>query len=82
MEKYKLDLLGVSEVRWLGFGEQRRTNGGGFLYSGRDEDGDHRNGKGILISTKAISSLIEWHPVSERIITASFKAKVRNVSIV
>ena len=25
MEKYKLDILGVSEVRWLGFGEQRRT---------------------------------------------------------
>ena len=52
------------------------------MYSGRDEDGDHRNGIGILISTKAKSSLIEWHPVSERIITASFKAKVRNVSIV
>ena len=40
----------MSEVRWLGFGEQRMTNGGVVLYSGRDEDGDHRNGVGMLIS--------------------------------
>jgi exonuclease III len=40
------------------------------------------NSVGILLSKKAKNSLIEWHPVSERIINAHFKAKVRNVSIV
>jgi hypothetical protein len=67
----------VYEVRWLGFGEQRMTKGGIFLYSGRDEDGDDRNGVGILLIKKAKNSLIEWHSVSERI-TAHFKAKFLN----
>jgi hypothetical protein len=58
------------------------TNGGIFLYSGGDEDEEHRNDVGILLSKKAKIGLIESHSVSERIITARFKAKVRNVSIV
>jgi hypothetical protein len=76
LEKYKLDILGLNEVRWLGFGEQRMTNGGIFFYSGRDKDED-RNGVGILLIKKAKNSLIQWHPVSQRIITAHFKAKVQ-----
>jgi hypothetical protein len=48
----------MSEVRWLEFGERRlikRT----FWYSNRDEDEDHRNEAGILLSKRANNSLIE-----------------------
>jgi hypothetical protein len=42
MGKHELDILGMSEVRWLGFGEQRMTNGGIFPYSGRIEGEEHK----------------------------------------
>jgi len=31
------------------------------LYTGSDEDEDHRNGVGILLSKKVKNGLIEWH---------------------
>jgi hypothetical protein len=56
---FTLDILDVSEVRWLEFGERRLIKRRSFLYSDRDEDEDHGNGAGILISKKANNSLIE-----------------------
>jgi hypothetical protein len=34
MDRYKLDILGVSEVRWNGSGQIMTTDGKMFLYSG------------------------------------------------
>jgi hypothetical protein len=34
MDRYKLDILGVSEVRWNGSGQTMTTDGKMFLYSG------------------------------------------------
>jgi exonuclease III len=69
-------------VRWLESGERKLIKRRSFLYSDRDEDEDHRNGAGILVSKKANNSLIELHSLPERIITARFKAEVAKVSIV
>jgi hypothetical protein len=38
MENYKLDILGMSEVRWDSFGEIATQNGFTFLYSGNNAD--------------------------------------------
>ena len=35
--KYNLDLLGLSEVRWTGFGELKTATGESILYSGAEE---------------------------------------------
>jgi hypothetical protein len=61
--------------------ERRLINRKILLYCDRDEDGDHSNGDGILLSKKANNSLIECNSLSERI-TARLKADVRKVSIV
>jgi hypothetical protein len=34
MEDYRLDILGISEMRWLDFGEMTVQNGFTFLFSG------------------------------------------------
>lgn len=83
MEAYKLDILGMSEVKWNVFGELKTPSAMTLLFSGRPNANDvHRGGVGIILNQKMKKSLIEWFPVSERIIMATFKGKIRNVSII
>lgn len=83
MDRYNLEILGLSEVRWTSSGAVTLSSGHTLLYSGPpNEDDNHRNGVGFLLSKKAKSSLIEWNPVSERIIVARFMAKVQKVTII
>jgi len=79
MQKYKLDILGLSEVRWTGQG--RFTSGQAtILYSGREKD--HYQGVGILLNKNATKALIGWKPVSERIITARFATRHAKITVV
>ena len=80
MMAYKLKILGVSEVRWNGFGEVKSDSEVSFLYSGRNDE--HREGVGLLITKDVRKSLITWDPVSERIITARFKTNTKHLTIV
>ncbi|XP_046686856.1 craniofacial development protein 2-like [Homalodisca vitripennis] len=82
MERYNLLLLGLSEVRWTGAGEKRMEKGDVLLYSGKDEGEAHTSGVGIMINKQARKGLIEWNPISDRIITARFVSRVRKVSII
>ena len=79
MQKYKLDILGLSEVRWTG---QGRFTSGQFtmLYSGREKD--HYQGVGILLSKNTAKALIGWKPVNERIITARFATRHAKITVV
>ena len=53
------------------------------MYSGNErEEYAHKHGVGLLLSKDAAKSLIEWEPVSERIITARFTSKGRNITII
>lgn len=67
--RYKMDIMGFSEVRWTGFGELRTTYGETILYSGAKE---HHRGVGLILSKSGRQSLIEWNPVNDRIISARF----------
>ncbi|KAJ4432815.1 hypothetical protein ANN_21454 [Periplaneta americana] len=82
MRRYKLKILELSEIRWKDFGSLTTKKGYTLLYSGVTDEHIHREGVGILMTNDAHKSLLQWHPVSERIITARSKAKVRNISII
>jgi hypothetical protein len=83
MKSYGLNILGMSEVRWSEFGEMTTHDGATFLYSGRPEgENVSREGVGILMDKDAKQSLIEWHPVSARIIVARFKTNIRNIVMI
>lgn len=51
MLRYKVHILGLSEVRRNGFGELRTHSGLTILYSGKEDD---------LISDVAKKSLLDW----------------------
>ncbi|KAJ4426527.1 hypothetical protein ANN_27341 [Periplaneta americana] len=81
MKRYKLDILGVSEIRWKDFGMLNTKNENVFLYSGVSEENTHRDGVRLLMTKASYKCLIDWHPVSKRIMTARSKAKIRNITI-
>jgi len=79
MQKYKLDILGSSEVRWT---DQGRITSGQttILYSGREKH--HHQRVGILLNKNAAKPLTGWKPVSERIITARFATRHAKATVV
>lgn len=79
----KLEILGLSEVRWPNFGEHRIPSGQILLYSGlRGEHAPRHRGVGFLLSAQAYAALMKWEPINERIIVARFRTRVRNLTIV
>ncbi|XP_045514082.1 craniofacial development protein 2-like [Pieris brassicae] len=83
MIRYNLQILGLSEVRRNGFGELRTSKGLTLLYSGKEkEDDDLEYGVAFLLSNSAKKSLLDWKPISDRIIWARFNSRARKISIV
>ena len=70
MRRYKLSILGVSELGWLDFGRVRLSTGEVILYSRAEET--HHRGVGIILNMKAQECLMKWAPVNEKIIRARF----------
>jgi hypothetical protein len=70
-------------VRWNGSGQTVTSNGNVFIYSGMSNISDpNMKGVGILLSKNIRAALLEWNPISERIITARVETKFRKMSTV
>ena len=80
MKKYKLDLLALSEVRWIGSGHEQLGEGYSLIYSGNESR--HQAGVGIMLSDQATKALVEWKPVSERCLLARFVTNHLKISII
>ena len=66
---YRLDILGVSEVRWTKSG-RINCDGMTFMYIGHEDR--HEHGVGLVLSRRATGVLVGWTPVSDWTITARF----------
>ena len=66
MQRYNLDVLGISECRWSGSGRLKTQTGETILYSGRD-DNIHQSGVALVMTKHAAGCLESWIPVSHRI---------------
>ena len=60
MKNYKLDLLGLSEMKWPGSGELLTATGEELLYSGRADEEKHEYGFGLILSKAMRKSLTLW----------------------
>ena len=81
MQRYGINILGVSEMRWNSCGKMRVATRKTVLYSGMDEGGDHVKGVGFIFYKEAAQCLLEWEPVSDRIIRARFNWRWQQVTI-
>ena len=81
--RLKIDILGLSETHWRGNGcLSTTTSKCCFLFSGAAAGSRKAAGVGFLMTPQAQKSLMSWNPVSDRIITARFRSRVRNITII
>lgn len=77
-DMYRLDILGISKVRWTDRGKIV-SDGKTFHYS-RTQDDRHEHGVGIVLSKRAAESMVGWKPISDRIISARFQTSHTRVN--
>ena len=73
MEKYSINILGLSKVRWKGI---RKIVRDGVTLSQK-----HMYGVGICIYSHTAGALLAWSPVSDCIITARFQSRYVEVTV-
>jgi hypothetical protein len=60
MKQYRIEILGLSETRWIGNGKVKMSTGETIIYSGLpNPNAEHIKGVGIMMSERAVKTLIE-----------------------
>lgn len=80
LEKIEWDMVGLQETRWTDRGEMTTTEGSKLIsscYTTR-----HERGVGYLINKKIKNTLLEWNPISNRILYARFSSRHIKLSVV
>ena len=78
MDKYKIYVMGTSECRWMGQGKVKLNTEESTFFRERRQHTQARSGK----TKKAEKALLEWKPISDRIIYARFFSKYVKLSII
>lgn len=80
--RLKMNILGISELRWPGSGLCRHEHGT-LYYSGRDpQDRNHWNGVGVFVSANYVRYVKNFIPISDRIMLLQMQSQPFNVSII
>ena len=85
MLRFKISILCLSETKRRGNGEdESSTRKTILLNSGEelDQKGQRIGGVGIMLTKEARRSLIGWQAINNRLMTARFKSRVRNITII
>lgn len=81
INRMKLQITGVSELRWPGSGACKHENGT-LYYSGGDEgEPGHRNGVGIFVTAELAKYVINFVPINDRIILLQLGASPFNINV-
>ena len=75
MKEYGIEVLEISQARWKGMGSVTLQSGEKVVYIGNDEV--QQGGVAIMVSARVKAALMEWTPVSKRIIAARFYSKYK-----
>ena len=82
MLNYKVEILGLSETRWIGSGEENLSNGIKILYSGHlNQNANHTQGVALMLSKTAQKSLKSWEPHGPRILESLFKTSKKEINL-
>ena len=79
MVRIKTDILGISELKWMGMGEF--NSDGHYIYYCRQES-LRRNGVALIINKKVLNTVLGCNLKNERMISVSFQGKPFNITII
>ena len=75
MQRTAMDLLGISELHWVGMGHLK-SGGHTMFYSGNDYI--ERNGIAILCGKTLAQCVLGYNPISDRIISVRLQGRSIN----
>lgn len=78
MKRLKINILGLSEVRWKGAGTFS-TDGFTMIYSGGEQ---HQKGVGIILDPETAKSVENYWPVSDRVVAIKLQGKPFDIGII
>ncbi|XP_013140606.1 PREDICTED: uncharacterized protein LOC106104958 [Papilio polytes] len=81
MIRLRIDILGISDVRWRGNGKYQIDEDHIMYYSGTD-DTSNKYGVGIIVNTKSLNTTYSFLPNSNRTMLLQLQAKPRNINII
>ncbi|KAK2726096.1 hypothetical protein QYM36_000527 [Artemia franciscana] len=79
-QRYHLDILALSEVRWTGSREKQLDDHSTILYCGAESR--HEQGVALIMTRDTSRSLLKWTPISPRILVARFTGRQAKLSVV
>lgn len=81
MQRMKINIMGLSDIRWIGKGKHQIDNNYIMYYSGSD-DSSNKYGVGVIINTKCVNISVNLVPKSNRTMLLQIRAKPRNINII
>lgn len=81
MSRLKIDVLGLSDVRWKGQGHKNIDDDHILYYSGSDES-SNLHGVGVVINIKRLKTAAQFVPQSRRTMMLQLQAKPRNINLI
>ena len=79
LERYKIQICGLTEVWWKQKGHFTTNNGHKVVYSGHDEL--QRQGVALWMNREVASSLLSYEPINSRLISVRLQASPVNITI-
>jgi exonuclease III len=79
MDRIKIDILGISELKWTGSGHFT-SNNYEVYYSGNQNT--RKNGVAMVLNKKFVNSVIGYYPKNDRMISIRLQGKPTNLTII
>uniref|UniRef100_A0A671UIZ1 Endonuclease/exonuclease/phosphatase domain-containing protein n=1 Tax=Sparus aurata TaxID=8175 RepID=A0A671UIZ1_SPAAU len=82
VERYRLEIVGLTSTHSLGSGTQLLERGWTLFYSGVARGERRRAGVGLLIAPQLSRHVLEFSPVNERVVSLRLRVRDRTLTVV
>lgn len=80
LERYNMDITGISETHWKGNGLITTANGNTIVFSGNTNNS--RNGVAIIMTSSIAKTLMGYNAINDRMISIKIHSKPVNLNII
>ena len=81
MARVNIDLLGISELKWIGIGEIN-SDEYYIYYCGKNTLGKKKNGVAIIVNKRAWNAVLRCNLKNIRMISVRFQGKSSNITVI